>query len=330
METNENSQSCYKGFGSKYKKVCIVGVIIVALAVILLGLASVGWKLHQYKNGFSMNDADYSRCGKMIRYDGLSCSGPVQPNPNDQFILPQDALINGEIAIAVSNLELAKKAVTDVSLKNEGTVYSTFISYALKNLRNGSMVIQVPAENFDNAFADLKRIGTQVIQESSQKIPANNFYYPMAANTTNAPTPVSAQENTDTSADIQVPEVKPEVAIYPAPTQLAQDKGYIKIIFADYGVNIKNNERNEKENFAGSFFSAGNSNGQSMKNNFVVVLGVKLIFLVAVFGLMILVFKRIFQVFKGKKNKITKVHVVRQMTKTNKRVVKIAIKKNKI
>lgn len=331
METKENLQSCCSGIRLRHKRVCIISIAIVALVVVFLGLASVGWKLNQYRNGFGMMGAgDYSRCGKMMGYNNRYCPSPVEPNPADQFILPQDAVISGQIAIVVSDLESAKKAVTDASVKNSGNVYSTFISYASKGLRNGSMVVQVPAGNFDNAFADLKKVGTQIIQESTQQIPPNNYYYPVAGAASDVATPASTKENADTPSNET--DAKPELISDPAPAskQLVQDKAYIKVIFADYGTSAKKGERDEKRNFAGGFFNEGNSTGQGMKNNLIIVLGVKLIFLIAVLGLMFLVFKRIFQAVKGRKNKITKVHVVRQMTKTQKRVVKIATKKKKI
>lgn len=331
METRENSQNCCKGFGPKHKKVFVVGVAVIALLVFLLVIASVGSRMRQIRNGVSMmRGGDYSRCSVEMGYGGKYCPGPITPDPIDQFILPQDALVSGEIAVIVNDIESAKKAVTEVGEKNGGNVYSTFISYASKNLKKGSMVVQIPAGNFDKTFAELKKIGTQVIQESTQKIPANNFYYPMAATATDASSSVSVQEDVDTSEEDQAPEGKPEIAIYPAPTQLAQDKGYIKIIFADYVTTGKRSERNERDNFAGSFFGQGNSTSQNMKNNILIVLGVKLIFLVAAFGILVVLFKKIFKTLKNRKAKTAKIHVVRQMTKTNKRVVKIATKKRKV
>ncbi|EKE19687.1 MAG: hypothetical protein ACD_8C00124G0036 [uncultured bacterium] len=330
METKENSQSCCKGFGPKHKKVFVIGVAVIALMVFLLVIASVGWRMRQLGNGAGMmRGGDYSRCSVMAGYGNKYCPGPVTPDPIDQFVLPQDALMSGEIAVVVGDLESAKKAVADSSTKNGGSVYATFISYASKNLKKGSMVVQIPAVNFDKTFAELKKIGTQVIQESTQKIPANNFYYPMAATAADASSSVSAQEDVDISEEDQSPEAKPEIAIYPAPTQLAQDKGYIKIIFADYVTVGKRSEKNERGNFAGSFFGQGNSTSQNVKNNMFIVLGVKFIFLVASFGILFVLSKKIFKTLKDRKAKITKIHVVRQMTKINKRVVKIATKKKK-
>ncbi|KKQ52774.1 MAG: hypothetical protein US70_C0007G0023 [Parcubacteria group bacterium GW2011_GWD2_38_11] len=297
--TRETFTKCC-GLGGKHKKVFIIVGGIILFAIIFLSIASASWKMREVRNGGMYS---FSR-GQMNSSEKRFYSMPSNSsNGENQFVLPEDALRSGELAIVVSDLETAKKAISDIATKSKGNIYATFISYASNSLKNGSIVVQVPVENFASAFGELKKVGGRVVQEKTQQVPPR-YYYPMGIAAEGEATSAAPQQPTSSS------DVKPEIAIYPNPaqTQLAQDKGYIRVIFADYGVGAGNFSQN--------------------KGGLWVVFGLKLLLLIVLIALLLVMLKRIFRSLRearaAKKTKPTTVHIVRQMPKTRSRVIKIA------
>ena len=309
MSIKEMSHACCSGMGAKHKKIFILISGVVVLAIVVLLIAAIGWKIHEARNGGNMmygQRDDFGRGQMMNQGKGLSSSA------DNQFVLPGDALKSGELAIVVNDLEIAKKAVSDVAAKSNGSVYATFIAYASKNMKNGSIVVQIPVEKFDATFGDLKKVGQQVVQESTQQVaPRGNYPVPMGA------TVQSSAEATSS----------PEIAMYPNPAQIqsVQDKGYIRVIFVDYG----NGLAVKKQAVANSIISIGGAANQDMRNNLLVIVGVKLILLIAIFGLLFVIFKKIFHKVRRRKEHKHVAHIVRQMPKTRARIVKTQKKKKK-
>ncbi|MDD5463992.1 MAG: hypothetical protein PHP62_02505 [Candidatus Moranbacteria bacterium] len=309
METKENFIKCCRLDG-KHKKVFVILISVIFLAIAVLSIAAAGWKMHERRSGINFG-IGYDGSGMMNRGGGFYSS----PKIDNQFIIPEDAAKSGELAIMVNDLEAAKKVVSAVATKNGGNIYSTAISYTGSKLKNGSIVVQIPVEKFDVTFANLKTVGSKIIKESTQQIaPRNAYIMPMAA----------AQEKIVADQDAVSPDSATssiEPMIYPAPQQVSQNKGYIRVIFADYG----------KSNIAGNI--ANDNNFLQGSRGLWVALGAKLLLLLVLFVLLIVMLKRIFRNLRAaraaKKAKTTThhVHIVRQMPKTRQRVVRIAKKK---
>ncbi len=320
--------------GSKHKRVFFVIISLVFLASIVLSVGAVRWRIYESRNRGAMmyGNGDFQQgFGGMMNRGKYNYQVPVL-NDRNQFILPEDALKSGELAVVVSDLEVAKKAMLDIAEKSKGSVYKTYISYASDNVKNGSIVVQVPAENFDSVFDGLKKIGSQVVQESTEQVAPRSFY----------PVPMIAEDKTVSIQDSEVEdsagseaeaitstEEKPEIATYPAPNpiQVSQNKGYVKIIFVDYSSRVGKEEKRDEQKFSGNILGIGSSDNQGMRNNLVVIIGIKLILLVAIFGLLIVIFKKIFNRIKVRKENKKRVHVVRMMPKTRSRVVRIQKRK---
>lgn len=251
------------------RKFFLIAGGFVLLAILALSVASALWRVREIRNGAG---SDIYGQGRMMNRNGGSVySAPAAPNTENKFILPDDALKSGELAIVVSNLEAAKKAVADIAAKNSGNVYSTFISYASGNVKNGSIVVQVPVSNFDATFGDLKKVGNQIMQESTRQIPLrNNYAVPMmgAAGVTSSAQPSDGKTAASTNATSAV-DARPEIAIYPNPIayQQNQDKGYVRIVFVDYGVGSTAN---------GNFNKNAGLMGGGMNNNLWVPFIIKL------------------------------------------------------
>lgn len=319
-ETKETFIKCCKLSG-KHKKVFIILSTIVLLAIAIISIAAAGWKMHERRDGANFK-MGYGAMG--------SRGGGFYPSPkiDNQFIIPEDAAKSGELAIMVNDLEAAKKVVSTVAAKNGGNIYSTAISYTGSKLKNGSIVVQVPVEKFDVTFANLKTVGSKIIKESTQQIaPRNAYIMPMAA----AQEKVAADQDV-VSSDSAISSVEP--MIYPAPQQVSQNKGYIRVVFADYG----------KSNIAGNIVN--DNNFLQGSRGLWVALGAKILLLLVLFVLLIVMLKRIFRNLRAaraaKKTKTHHVHIaslastsdrlresrrVRQMPKSRQRVVRIAKKK---
>jgi hypothetical protein len=295
--------------GRTNKKTLVIGTMaIIIIAILGLGVLAACWKLKHFRSG---DDVSTARSSMMAPYD------------KNQFILPEDAAKSGEIAVIVDNLETAKSAVVDAATKNDGKIYSTLISYSSNKIKNGSMVVQVSSENFETAFGDLKKIGKQIVQESTQQISKHNFTYPypLASGSAELTAPSSQTSSNTASADNIATDKK---AVSPAassasialpPYQPAvQDKGYIKVIFVDYTNGYVNN------NYSGSHSNLVNMLGvgyvgQNMRNNIWVVLAIKSILLIVLLVILVIIAKKIIKNLRKTRNRPT-VHVVKQASRS--------------
>lgn len=292
--------------GMANKKLIMIGATAVAIFV-MVGIVVVAAHCETERHSF----LNKNKNGHMLKNYSVGQS-------SDSFVLPEDAAKSGELAIVVSDIDSAKTDIQGIATKNGGVVYSSYMAYASENIKNGSVVVQIPSANFDAAFSDLKKIGKQVIQESIKQIPTrNSIIYPQPAAESQI-----AKDSVANRAD--------EIAIAPVPTypQAVQNKGYIKIIFADYN--------NRKSINVGSILGVGYQ-GQNMRDNMWVVLAIKSIVLVVLIAIIVIVAKRIITNLQKIKriNHVAKpavkhvVHIVKRATKTKKRVAKATVKTKK-
>lgn len=321
------------------KTIILVSIIIILVLVLGLGVLAENWKIKNFSAGyFNTNKPGYSL---VQRKNSQNYPSSDISDDSGQSIIPQDAAKVGELAIMVDNLDNAKNGIVDIAVKNGGNIYTTSISYLSGNIKNGSIVIQVPAENFDATFKDLNKISSQVVQEETKQIPVrNSFIYPQplpmsAVVNESAPTKdnssTSTSDNTTTSkkttntdkttSATSETEVTSPALVAPMPVYkpIAQDKGYIKVIFVDYGVNGYGNIVNRPS--VTNVFGIGYT-GQNMRNNIWVVLAIKSILLIILIVILFIIAKKIIQHLRIlKKNKST-THGVRQSAKIHARITK--------
>lgn len=295
-------------FDGKHKKVLIIAGLFVIFSIAIIAIGSISWKMNQARNYGWSNES--GRGQMMNRRSGVANSAPVNVVTDKQFSMPEDAAKSGEIAFTIADLESAKKAVADVAAKNGGNVYATYISYASSTSKNGSIVVQVPIGNFDLTFSSLKNIGSRIIQEQTTQLPVRNIYpigiaTPMAAvNKVDGGDVVKDQEPTVTST--MMPDYYPKTV---------QNKGYIRVIFADYGRNGVAGMMKRNENF----------NVSNQRLWIAVIL--KGILVIVLFVILILMLRKIFQNLRAGRKIKPVVHVVKQSSRTSQRIVKIQRKK---
>lgn len=317
------------------KVVMVAGSMVFVVAIIAIFIGTLG------NRGMRAKSFGYGK-GRMMGRSAVTY--PTRPvEDKDQFIVPQDAAKSGELAIIVDDLEGARKKVAEIAAQNDGTVYATFISYKSNELRNGSMVVQVPDTNFDKAFENLKTAGQQIVQESTEQI-EKRIVYPMPAfgRAEDLAPGEDAEKTTAGDAqaggDIAVPALKeepgasqsspeaqgaaqPQIAIYPQPLNQTQDKGYIRLVFAEYGAGKSIGAIKNQAPIGMMLFS---SEGQNAPKAIWIGLGIKLLLLIVLISLLVFILRKIFHNLRRHRTSVKEknrtrmaekksvVHVVRQ------------------
>lgn len=306
-ETPESFVQCFK-LNSRRRKI-IVAFLIFLIGIVVLVIASgIRWKLHENQTFGRMM---YGSNGNRNYHSFMMNNAGFYNNPSsdNSFVLPQDAAKSGEIALVVDDLDATRKAISLAASKNGGIVYFENISYASENVKNGSVIVQIPLEKFDATFANLKTVGSKIIKESTQQIaPRNTYIVPMAAQEKVIVDDQDVTSSSPTSSST-------EPMIYPAPQQVSQNKGYVRVIFVDY-------EKKEYQNRVfGIFGSSQNINGLW------IAFGLKLVVLIVLLVVLLLVFQKIIRdirAARAAKKAKPLVRGVRQASKSRQHIVKIA------
>jgi hypothetical protein len=257
----------------------------------------------------------------------------------DRFVIPEDAIKSGQIALVVDSLETAKGVINSIATKNSGSIYWSSISYAENNLKNGEVVVQIPSDNFDVVFQDLKKIGSQIVQESTRQIPVRSYPYPIiipmeknaiesqenTVGDANDAVAVKEDENdqdSDSTVTKEISTAMPTMSMLAQYNQPVQNKGYIKIIFVDYGENV--GAINNKQNFQNpGFFMNYGYYGQNFRDNIWLVLAIKSILLIVLIFVLVIIAKKIMLNFKKiNKNKAV-VNNVKQLSKKSIKAIRI-------
>jgi len=238
METKEARMGCCSPCGGSHKRKIVIIIVAVLLALAVLAIVACAKKVHNERNfaggpcvaGQTFANGNMpGRCGSII---------PVPTPSPDQFITPADAVEKGELTVIAGNADNVKQAVDAVAQKNSGSVFSTDISYAPGGAVSGSIVVQVPAGQFDAVFNELKTVGGRVVRESTEMIPQNNIVYPMSEQAQGAPTPSAAATNSpdqNATGAGSAAGAQPNIVIARPILPSAQDKGYIKVSFVENG-----------------------------------------------------------------------------------------------
>lgn len=299
------------------KVILIVGLIVLVLGVVAIIAGAIGVRREFADRNFSKTSDAHSGAVKNFA---------PQAKNDDEFAAPQDALKTGEIAIAVNNLNDVKERIFSVAVANGGNIYATKIAYASDQMQNGFMILQIPFGSFEQTFTALHNMGFQVIQESTKQIEQRNIYPMMQSAVTsqidnaavNAPAPNKTKNVSKTTAGAgstasqgsqdEKAALEPQIAIYPQQLPI-QDKGYIKVIFANYGPKV----------------SLNNIAGYDSHMLVVRILLKGLVLLVLLLLLLYLV-RRIFRTLHLHRKTMKEKLEVRQATKIRSRAVKVASK----
>ncbi|HHX58915.1 MAG TPA: DUF4349 domain-containing protein [Candidatus Moranbacteria bacterium] len=77
----------------------------------------------------------------------------------------QKIIKNGDLTLKVPKTDRAAEEIGEIAKNNGGEVVSSNFYERIKGEKNGHMVIKVPADKFESTLAEIKKIGSQVINE---------------------------------------------------------------------------------------------------------------------------------------------------------------------
>lgn len=74
---------------------------------------------------------------------------------------------NGSLTMRVNDADRAMEQMSAVAVEHGGEIYSSNFYQDAQNIKNGSVEVRVPVDRFDSAFAALKKVATVVVSEST-------------------------------------------------------------------------------------------------------------------------------------------------------------------
>lgn len=92
----------------------------------------------------------------------------------------------GDLNLKVTSADASASAIKDIAhAQNGGVIYSSFYQSS-RNTKSGTISVQVPYQNFDATYEQIKKVATQVISESSNAQDITEQYVDLAARLKNA------------------------------------------------------------------------------------------------------------------------------------------------
>jgi len=160
----------------------IAGIIILVIFILFVGLLILFGAVGQVTGDKISGESSMSLSGK-----GISRAGMPAPSQNSYFeeyatgsdmVAPEAApavmaevdkkiIKTGNLSLKVEKAEVAAESITNIAKLNKGEVASSNFYESTRGVKSGSITIRVPYQNFDTAFAEIKRIATQVTYETS-------------------------------------------------------------------------------------------------------------------------------------------------------------------
>lgn len=160
----------------------IAGLILLAFFVLYFGLMIALGSFGQITGDKVSNESSSGSRGMSQSVD-LSLKGSPMPSseiamdsiavgresaPNNAPVAIDKKIIKtGNLSLKVEKAEVAAESITNIAKLNKGEVANSNFSESTRGVKSGSITIRVPYQNFDTAFAEIKKIATQVTYETS-------------------------------------------------------------------------------------------------------------------------------------------------------------------
>ncbi|MFA7209530.1 MAG: DUF4349 domain-containing protein [Parcubacteria group bacterium] len=100
---------------------------------------------------------------------GIRSSEPMMLSDVSDDGLPasdRKVVKTGNMDLKVNDADGAAEKITRIAKDNGGDVQTSNFYQSAKNIKNGTMTVKVPADNFEKAFNEIKEIATLVVRES--------------------------------------------------------------------------------------------------------------------------------------------------------------------
>lgn len=162
------------------QKILKIGGIVILAIIILFVIASFFSKvfvspkmnsasdevfLDMANQGSSSLPMNSSRLEKM---SGTSVA-PSYTEDAMQDLAPTDKKIikNGNLNLKVDNADKAAEEIAEIAKSNGGEVFASNFYQSKNNIKSGIVTVKVPVRNFEDAFAEIKKVASLVIREST-------------------------------------------------------------------------------------------------------------------------------------------------------------------
>lgn len=174
----------YKFMSESTKKFLkTVGLIVLIVMALYGGLNFVLSGMDGISNNVSSGQSDRGSVGMLQSIAPSMKSGPsfsgeiardsvvtMEENLSPSSVaLPVDKKIikTGNLDLKVEKAETAAEAITNIAKVNKGEVSNSNFYESGTGVKSGTITVRVPYQNFDSAFAAIKKVATLVVSESS-------------------------------------------------------------------------------------------------------------------------------------------------------------------
>jgi hypothetical protein len=91
----------------------------------------------------------------------------IATDKTDFETIDKKIIKNGDLDLKVSSVDDASQKISVIAKSNGGEVASSSFYQTSNNLKSGNIVVKIPMANFEKTFAELKKVATLVISEST-------------------------------------------------------------------------------------------------------------------------------------------------------------------
>lgn len=157
-----------------FKKIIIIaaGVLILALAVLTVlknigqsGISSLpGGSLSGSSMSFNSPVPNMKSSGMAVQRE---MAAPAATDESAAEISDKKIIKNGDLSLKVNSADDASQKISAITKANGGEVFSSNFYQTAKNVKSGTITVKVPVANFEKTFAELKKVATLVVREST-------------------------------------------------------------------------------------------------------------------------------------------------------------------
>lgn len=158
------------------KKIIFIaaGILILALAVLIV-LKNLSQSGSYSLPGGSLSTIDSFAPNSLV--PGMKSSGMmVERNMAEPVAIEESAaelttdkkiIKNGSLDLKVDSADGASREISNIAKANGGEVFSSNFYQTAKKVKSGTITVKVPVANFEKTFADLKKVASLVMREST-------------------------------------------------------------------------------------------------------------------------------------------------------------------
>jgi hypothetical protein len=174
-------------------------IVLVAVYIILQNTMSASPMMRSSGGSYGMSQESFSESAvdstgsalPVPRSASKMMASPVANDMEASTDLPEadkKIIKNGNLSLKVDNADKANASVTKIAKDNGGEVASSNFRQSGTNVKSGSITVKVPVANFEKTFADLKKVASLVLTESTSGNDVTEQYVDLQAQLKNKQT----------------------------------------------------------------------------------------------------------------------------------------------